>query len=384
MRMLFDLYSAQPGSEGSKFHGGGEYVKRIFKCLIEEFPDVADIEVFFNQDAFLDDWILELIKKNNIKTIDVKQKAGIQELLDQRNYDVFYSGIPYDFNYLRFPQKTVSIGTIHGLRSLEKLTDKYAIKYESGKKKLDVIKSLLFPKIRMKHAKDYFEKGIKKFDKLICVSNHTRYAVKSFFPDTDISKFAVYYTPAKYVGEIDYNAYEDVINGLGKYILLIGLNRWIKNGYRALLALDSVFQDDLLPEYKVVLIGGLPENIKKSIKCKNKFVLLSYVETDLLENLYKYCDVFLYPTLNEGFGMPPLEAMRYGRTCVVSAVCSVPEICGDAVYYVNPYDINEIRNRVIMATEKKIDEEKISAQYKKIVNRQETDLRDACKYILGI
>jgi glycosyltransferase involved in cell wall biosynthesis len=56
----------------------------------------------------------------------------------------------------------------------------------------------------------------------------------------------------------------------------------------------------------------------------------------------------LYPTLNEGFGYPPLEAMRHETPVLCSAVTSLTEICQDAALYFNPYSQREIRNRVLM------------------------------------
>ena len=90
----------------------------------------------------------------------------------------------------------------------------------------------------------------------------------------------------------------------------------------------------------------------------------------------------MFPSINEGFGMPPLEAMRYGKTCIVSAVCSLTEIYGDAVYYFNPYDLSEIRNRILMASEQKIDKKKVLDQFEKIVNKQNEDLRKICDFII--
>ena len=81
--------------------------------------------------------------------------------------------------------------------------------------------------------------------------------------------------------------------------------------------------------------------------------------------------------------MPPLEAMRYGKTCIVSGVCSLPEVCGDVVYYCNPYDIEEIQNRILMSCEKKIEQEKVLSHFLNMVERQNTDLIGFCYYILG-
>ena len=80
--------------------------------------------------------------------------------------------------------------------------------------------------------------------------------------------------------------------------------------------------------------------------------------------------------------MPPLEAMRYGKTCVVSGICSIPEICGDAVYYCDPYRINEIEAHILMALEHPKDVEEVTSRFKKIQNRQIKDLDRICELIV--
>ena len=56
--------------------------------------------------------------------------------------------------------------------------------------------------------------------------------------------------------------------------------------------------------------------------------------------------MFLFPSLYEGFGLPLLEAMSTGAACVTSNLSSLPEVGGDAVRYVDPRSVDEIRNAV--------------------------------------
>jgi glycosyltransferase involved in cell wall biosynthesis len=67
-----------------------------------------------------------------------------------------------------------------------------------------------------------------------------------------------------------------------------------------------------------------------------------------LELLYQNAYVFLYPTLNEGFGYPPLESMKHGTPVICSAITSTTEVCGDAVLYFNPFSVDEMKNRILL------------------------------------
>jgi glycosyltransferase involved in cell wall biosynthesis len=61
-----------------------------------------------------------------------------------------------------------------------------------------------------------------------------------------------------------------------------------------------------------------------------------------LAPLYAQADLLLWPSLNEGFGLPPLEAMACGTPVVTSCVTSLPEVCGDAALLVEPTDVDQI------------------------------------------
>lgn len=69
---------------------------------------------------------------------------------------------------------------------------------------------------------------------------------------------------------------------------------------------------------------------------------LGYQPEETLAVLYRLADVFVFPSLYEGFGLPPLEAMASGTPVVVSNVSSLPEVVGDAGLLVNPYDAESV------------------------------------------
>ena len=375
-QLLFDLWSCQP-NEKVKFHGGGEYIKSVFKRLVELNVGKCCLTVFFNKGLFIDDWIKQLIVVKSIRVLPVKEMKDVQDILKNNKFDVFYSGIPYAYGCLDIPSETFFCGTIHGLRLVELPCDKYAFKYKEG---LDSLKLLIKNQMVQFFRKKYVEQlhqCLKKLDAVICVSNHTQFAIKNFYPllKKDVYTF---YTPQKIANA----ERREKSNVYGKYILLISCDRFEKNSYRAMEAVDNMFSRGLLSDYKVVTTGNLPRKIKQSVRNEERFVHFGYVSPERLEGLYADCDFFLYPTLNEGFGMPPLEAMKYGKTCVVSGVCSLPEVCGDAVYYCNPYDISEIQNRILMASEHKINKELIGLHIRGIVEKQNKDLDGMCECLL--
>ena len=79
----------------------------------------------------------------------------------------------------------------------------------------------------------------------------------------------------------------------------------------------------------------------------HKYVrFLGYLPEDTLAVMYGLAGVFVFPSLYEGFGLPPLEAMASGTPVVTSNVSSLPEVAGDAALLVDPYDPQAIADGV--------------------------------------
>jgi glycosyltransferase involved in cell wall biosynthesis len=74
----------------------------------------------------------------------------------------------------------------------------------------------------------------------------------------------------------------------------------------------------------------------------SRVIFTGYVCDEELKVLYSACRCFVYPSLYEGFGIPPLEAMASGCATIVSNTSSLPEVCNDASLYVDPYDSQSI------------------------------------------
>ena len=84
--------------------------------------------------------------------------------------------------------------------------------------------------------------------------------------------------------------------------------------------------------YKEIKRTIIEEHVHENI------TLTGYIRDEELYGLYSLADIFIYPSLYEGFGFPPLEAMRCGCPVIVSNTTSLPEVVGDAGLYINPYD----------------------------------------------
>lgn len=77
-------------------------------------------------------------------------------------------------------------------------------------------------------------------------------------------------------------------------------------------------------------------------KFRKDIVYAGFIDDDDKPGLYRLAKLFVYPSIYEGFGFPPLEAMASGTPVITSRISSLPEIVGDAALLVNPFDIQEI------------------------------------------
>jgi len=89
----------------------------------------------------------------------------------------------------------------------------------------------------------------------------------------------------------------------------------------------------------------------QNLQLNDRVKLIGYVPYEELPLLYNSCEFFVFPSLYEGFGIPILEAMSCGTAVITSNVSSLPEIGKDAVLYVDPYDEEDISNKMQNLTE---------------------------------
>ena len=91
-------------------------------------------------------------------------------------------------------------------------------------------------------------------------------------------------------------------------------------------------------------------NLVKELNIENNIKFIDFVSDNELACLYSGALAFVFPSLYEGFGAPPLEAMACGTPVVVSNVSSLPEVCGDAALYVDPQNVNDIAQKLVKIT----------------------------------
>ena len=136
-----------------------------------------------------------------------------------------------------------------------------------------------------------------------------------------------------------------------RYILYLGNFKPHKNVASLVLAFKRIKL--MFPEYKLILAGPLDSNgieIQDLVSregLQDRVVFTDTIrEEDYPEALLSMASLFVFPTLYEGFGLPPLEAMACGTPVITSNLTAVPEVMGDAGVMVNPLDVGELSRAI--------------------------------------
>lgn len=126
----------------------------------------------------------------------------------------------------------------------------------------------------------------------------------------------------------------------GRYLLFVGSFAPNKNLPRALEAFARIAR----PEDRLVLVGAAVRSFAENglPDVPPGVVLPGRIPDDALMGLYRSARALAFPSLYEGFGIPPIEAMRFGRPVVAADIPPVREVCGDAALYCDPLSVDSI------------------------------------------
>ncbi|MBI4743351.1 MAG: glycosyltransferase family 4 protein [Actinobacteria bacterium] len=141
-----------------------------------------------------------------------------------------------------------------------------------------------------------------------------------------------------------------------KFILYLGAIEPRKNLINLVKAFGELKKHNKI-DHKLVIAGGRRkesksdyfENLLKNIKelgLTSNVVFLGYIEDNDIPFLYNAADIFIFPSLFEGFGLPPLEAMACGTPVIVSNIPSLMEIVSDGALVIDPADPDDIAQAI--------------------------------------
>lgn len=183
------------------------------------------------------------------------------------------------------------------------------------------------------------ELSIKRADHIVCISESTKKDLIEFL-EIDEAKISTIYLAHK----LNNCKLEKEVGIESEYLLYVGQRGSYKNFNRLLEAYSK--SKKLSRDFKLVCFGGgyfsnTEIGLINDLQVGDRVIQKSG-DDERLASLYRYAAAFIYPSLYEGFGIPPLEAMSLNCPVVCSNVSSIPEIVGNAGEYFDPHDIDSM------------------------------------------
>lgn len=308
MKIAIDITPIKGDLEGHKVRGVGSYIN-LLKNNLEKY-DLINSYIFFTRGQNL---------SNNI------------DLIHYPYFEPFFLTLPF---IKRFKQ----VITIHDLIPII-----FPKKFPKGKK--GTIKWIIQKKLA------------KKSDAIITDSISSKKDIIKIMNLTENKVHNVYLAASDNFRKIDekklVNKIRKKYNLPEKFVLYVGDATWNKNLQSLMSAIKSL-------NIPLVMIGKAFMNndtkrnawnidlfqILEEIQKNSNFIKLGYVSEEELVAIYNLATLLCMPSFYEGFGLPVLEAMNCGCPVITTKKGSLEEVGGDAVYYVDPSDTDDIKNGI--------------------------------------
>ncbi len=309
-------------------------VSRYIYNLIRELAKIDTQNDYF---IFVNKTFQPFVNKNNFHFIKSNvnttkpmirvfwEQLVLPFLLLKYKIDVFHAAV----NILPIFCPVKSVVTVHDLITIECADSRYAKK-------------------NVYH--NFLSKATKKANKVIAVSSWVKKGMHDYFGVPE-NKIRVIHEGAaanfRILDKKTVKAFQKKRELNFPFILFVGTLEPRKN-IGSLIEAYVLLKKNRKISQKLVIVGGkgwLYDEVFSTIKkhgLENEVVFTGSVDHSELPLYYNAADLFVFPSLHEGFGLPPLEAMQCGCPVIVSNCSSLPEVVGDAAIKINPENVDEL------------------------------------------
>lgn len=337
--------------------GIGRYTENLIKHLLKNDKETGYL-VLTNGAS------IDLGEYPNLSTLSSKhmpdsewERVFVPKVIDQFNIKLFHNTRSGNSHF--YPLKTPYVATVH---------DIIPLKFHE-----------YFPSGIVTKWKNNFPEYAKKAEHIITISHHSRKDIINV-TGIDKSKISVIYqgidpifnSSSDEKSELLIQKHYDIKT---PYILNVGRFDYYKN-VRNLLKAYSSLPKKIRDNYHLVIAGQGAENhagLIENLFISDNVKLLGYVPQELIPSLYRGATVFVLPSLYEGFGLTPLEAMKSGVPLLCSNYGPLPEILERGALYFNPVDIEDIRSKLMFMLKDKSVREKMKLRGFQQINKYSWD-----------
>lgn len=203
-----------------------------------------------------------------------------------------------------------------------------------------------FEQQEIDHRNAFYHDVCKKADSIICISQHVRQTVLKLLNVTPESTFTVPICIQKRLAKLDSERIKQTLEDLGiggRPYMFYPANFWPHKNHRMLLTAYGMFLSrNSENKINLVFTGALDkkqEELKwaaKRMGIASRVHFLGFIGENQLSAIWQGCEFLIFPSLYEGFGIPVIEAMYFGKPVLCSNSTSLPEVAGDVALYFDP------------------------------------------------
>lgn len=301
--------------------------------------------------------ISKILPEDSIYLIDYTNHYTFSSL-NKITFGSFVANIPkksyiwHLYSQFKLRENNFDLDIIH---SPENSTLVTKLKFQKKIITVHDIRQHVFPEFNIETMLSYLflPTTLKNADKIITVSNSTKNDIINYFQISADKIQVIYEAADKKFKPLEH---EDLLPIKKKYsldfpfILYVGNLSKHKNIPQLIKAFYNIRKLDC--NHKLVIAGKKKWKYKEifdlidKLDLHDEVIFTGYVSDKDLPALYNLADLFVYPSIYEGFGLPPLEAMACGCPVITSNTSSLPEVVGDAGIMVDPYDVDELSTAI--------------------------------------
>jgi len=337
-------------------------VSRYFYEIINEFVQSSDIKPSISI-AVSNNYFINKIDDQYLIPGILNRNTINKLILPDKDYSIFSKISANVKNWINYKKICEYISknysnTIENLQNGDfdifhpTYYDTYFLPYLNGKPFIITVYDIIhekYPEFYPLDDKTIYEKKIliERANHIIAISQSTKDDIIRYY-NIPQERITVIHLGNKVISDETENKKDNIKSFPKKFLLYVGTRALYKNFYFMVESLAPLFKKD--ENLKLVCFGG--EEVSKEEKyfiqnlgLKDKIIYLSGTD-DLLTSGYKQAFALIYPSQYEGFGIPIIEAFKFGCPVIASNIPSIVEIGKDAVDYIEPKDPISIREAV--------------------------------------
>jgi len=324
---------------GTNHAGIGRYTEQVIKNL-EEIDSQNQYFIFLQQDGY------DAYRPKNPNFKKVLADFKVYGFGEQLLYPLLLKSHKFDF--VHFTHFNAPL--FYRQKFLVTIHDLIISHYPTSR--ATTLNPLLY-KVKLFFYKLIIKSTAKRADKIIAVSNYTKADIVKLLKINQ-AKIEVVYEGVHLSKAENQNC--DILEKLNiknRFLLYVGSAYPHKNLESLILAFKQIVKSE--PDLQLALVGKnnffyqrLERYVKENAKeVEDKIIFTGYLSDDDLSCLYKKAALYVFPSLIEGFGLPPLEAQNYGLPVASSNKTCLPEILSGSAEYFDPINVSQITKTII-------------------------------------